>query len=197
MSPIKVSALPSPAALASYNISENGFLTAEVPLSRLSHDYYQPWEAVIEILPELLESRQIRWRVDDMPVLDTSHLHSEPEWRRAYSILAIIAQAYIWQGPEPAQVSDATLVRARSHADDRISDYHLQYPSLSLRLLSTLRSIRSRPMQHSISGIGDRSRRVATFQILTILLLRTRTPDLMTSRGSSSSPTPWRRERVH
>lgn len=112
MSPIKISTLPSPAALASYNISENGFLPAEVPLSRLPHDYYQPWEAIVEILPELLESRQVRRRVDDLPILDTSHLSSEPEWQRAYSILAIITQAYVWQGPEPAQVSDTTLFRA-------------------------------------------------------------------------------------
>lgn len=112
MSPIKISTLPSPAALASYNISENGFLPAEVPLSRLPHAYYRPWEDVIEILPQLLESRQIRLRVDELPILDTSHLSSEPEWQRAYSILAIITQAYIWQGPEPAQVSDAARSRA-------------------------------------------------------------------------------------
>lgn len=109
MSPVKISALPSPAALASYNISENGFLPAEVPLSRLPHDYYQPWEEIIEILPELLESRQVRRRVDAMPILDTSHLIIEAEWQRAYSMLAIMAQAYVWQGPEPAQVRDAAL----------------------------------------------------------------------------------------
>lgn len=107
MSPIKISTLPSPAALASYNISQNGFLPAEVPLSRLPHDYYQPWESIVGILPELLESRQVRRRVDQLPLLDTSHLSSEPEWQRAYSILAIMAQAYVWQGPEPAQVGTA------------------------------------------------------------------------------------------
>lgn len=105
MSPHKVNVLPSPAALASYGISENGFLPAEYPLLRLPHAYYEPWESIVERLSELLEAKHIRQRVDALPVLDTSHLSSDSEWQRAYSILAIIAQAYIWQGPEPSEVS--------------------------------------------------------------------------------------------
>lgn len=126
MSPARITALPSPAALASYNISENGFLPAEVPLSCLPDEYYEPWEAIIAVLPELLETRQVRRLVDSLPVLDTSHLSSEPEWRRAYSVLAILTQAYVWQGPEPAQVS-SVFFRDRSHANNRISGYHRPY----------------------------------------------------------------------
>ncbi|KAK4501778.1 hypothetical protein PRZ48_007587 [Zasmidium cellare] len=103
MSPLKVNLLPSPAALPSYGISENGFLPAEQPLTRLPHAYYQSWEELIEELPQLLEAGQLRQRVDELTVLDTSHLESEREWQRAYSMLAVIAQAYIWQGPEPSE----------------------------------------------------------------------------------------------
>lgn len=105
MSPHKVEALPSAAALPSYGISKNGFLPAQAPLTRLPNDYYQPWEAVIEVLPALIEAQQIRQRVDELPILDTSYLETEAEWQRAYSMLAVIAQGYIWQGPEPSEVS--------------------------------------------------------------------------------------------
>ena len=87
MSPHKVEVLPSAAALPYYGISKNGFLPASAPLTRLPNNYYQPWEAIIEVLPTLIETRQIRQRVDEI------------------SMLAVIAQGYIWQGPEPSEVS--------------------------------------------------------------------------------------------
>lgn len=118
MSPIKINQLPSPAALPSYGISENGFLPAERPLLRLPSAYYQPWEEMIEELPQLLKTGELRRRVDELPVLDASHLESEREWQRAYSMLAVIAQAYIWQGPEPSEVSGSTIF-SRSCADNR------------------------------------------------------------------------------
>lgn len=107
MSPLKVNLLPSPAALPSYGISENGFLPAELPLTRLPNAYYQSWEDLMEQLPRLLKAGQWRQRVDELPVLDTSHLDSQREWQRAYSMLAVMAQAYIWQGPEPSEVGEA------------------------------------------------------------------------------------------
>lgn len=105
MSPHKVYLLPSPLALTSYGISENGFLPAEPPLQQLPNVYYQPWERIISRLPELLRAGLVRDRIDALPVLDTAHLHNEADFQRAYSILAVMAQAYIWQGPEPSQVS--------------------------------------------------------------------------------------------
>ena len=104
MSPHKIPVLPSPAALPYYGISKNGFLPAESPLTRLPHTYYQPWEKIIEQIPILVETQQIRQWVDELPVLDTSHLSSEAEWQRAHSMLAVIAQGYIWAGPEPSEV---------------------------------------------------------------------------------------------
>ncbi|KAJ4353474.1 uncharacterized protein N0V89_005204 [Didymosphaeria variabile] len=103
MSPHRVEVLPSRAALPQYGISENGFLPKEAPLEQLPQRYYQPWELIMEELPKLIERQQIREKVDVLPVLDTVHLSSEAEWQRACSILALIAQGYIWTGPEPAQ----------------------------------------------------------------------------------------------
>lgn len=104
MSPHKVDVLPSPLALTSYGISENGFLPAEAPLRRLPHGFYEPWERVMDQLPLLLKAGCVRECVDALPVLDTFHLGNERELQRAYSVLAMIAQAYIWQGPKPSEV---------------------------------------------------------------------------------------------
>jgi indoleamine 2,3-dioxygenase len=109
MSPHRVPVLPSPAALSQYGITENGFLPEYEPLSRLPHDYYKPWERIVEKLPTLIETQQIRQWVNEMPVLHTEYLASEPEWQRAHSMLAIIAQGYIWAGPEPSEVRKHTL----------------------------------------------------------------------------------------
>lgn len=105
MSPHKVEVLPSAAALPSYGISKNGFLPANNPLIRLPNGYYQPWESIIAVLPTLIDSKQLRQRVNQLPVLATEHLLNESEWQRAYSMLAVMAQGYIWQGPEPSEVS--------------------------------------------------------------------------------------------
>jgi len=104
MSPHKIDVLPSPLALASYGISENGFLPAEAPLHRLPHGLYEPWERVMDQLPALLQAGCVRECVDALPLLGTFRLDSEQEFQRAYSILAMIAQAYIWQGPKPSEV---------------------------------------------------------------------------------------------
>jgi indoleamine 2,3-dioxygenase len=104
MSPHKIDVLPSPLALASYGISENGFLPAEAPLRRLPQAIYEPWERTMDQLPELLKAGCVRECVDALPVLGTFRLDSEQELQRAHSVLAMIAQAYIWQGPKPSEV---------------------------------------------------------------------------------------------
>jgi indoleamine 2,3-dioxygenase len=104
MSPHRIEVLPSIRAMPYYGISKNGFLPAGAPLIRLPHHHYQPWECIIEELPSLIELQTIRDRVDKLLVLTTSYLSTEAEWQRAYSMLALIAQGYIWTGPEPSEV---------------------------------------------------------------------------------------------
>ncbi|KAJ5726692.1 Indoleamine 2-3-dioxygenase [Penicillium malachiteum] len=81
--------------------SENGFLPSTLPLFILPSNYYKPWERLAHHLPALLQSGQIRSKVDDLPLLTTDCLQTEPEWRRAYSILGFITHAYIWGGSSP------------------------------------------------------------------------------------------------
>ncbi|KAF2462146.1 indoleamine 2,3-dioxygenase subfamily [Lineolata rhizophorae] len=88
--------------LEDYDISpEHGFLPSEIPLEVLPDHYYAPWETVIRNLQGLILSRRLHGVVDKLPVLSTDYLLTEAEWRRAYSILAIISHAYIWGGDTP------------------------------------------------------------------------------------------------
>lgn len=96
---------PSIPELEEYGISsEHGFLPNELPLEALPDPYYSKWENTVRNLQGLVLSRRLRGLVDRLPVLSTDHLRTEPEWRRAYSILAFISHAYIWGGDGPAEV---------------------------------------------------------------------------------------------
>jgi indoleamine 2,3-dioxygenase len=87
-----------------FDVTENGFLPVQRPLSRLSNSYYQQWEAIASNLPHLIEGDLIRKRVRELPVLSTAKLHLEEDWRRAYVVLAFLAHAFIWGGDRPAEV---------------------------------------------------------------------------------------------
>lgn len=85
----------------------HGFLPSDLPLQKLPHDYYAPWEQIAPCLPELIQTGQIRGLIDAMPVLTTEWLQTEPEWRRAYSILGYFTHAYVWGGEKPKDVSSS------------------------------------------------------------------------------------------
>lgn len=90
--------------LEDYGLSaQHGFLPTEPPLQRLQHPAYQKWERITDHLQSLLLTKHLRGVIDRLPVLPTSHLETEPEWRRAYSILAYLAHGYIWGGEKPAE----------------------------------------------------------------------------------------------
>ena len=86
-------------SLTDYHIShETGFLPPAAPLTRLPGDYFAPWEDVIAQLPQLNKMKQLRAEVDKLPERDFSPatLKSEEEWRRAYTMLCMLGQSYIW-----------------------------------------------------------------------------------------------------
>lgn len=99
--------IPSPEInLDDYAVSpDHGFLPSGLPLQKLPHDYYAPWERLAIRLPDLIQTGQIRSLVDALPVLTTTWLQTDPEWRRAYSILGFLTHAYIWGGEKPKDVS--------------------------------------------------------------------------------------------
>lgn len=90
--------------LAAFDISlHNGFLPTDSPLTHLEDSYYQPWEDLIHELPSLISTRQVRAKVNEIPLLATTQLLREPQWQRAYMILSFLTHAYIWSGSSPSQ----------------------------------------------------------------------------------------------
>ncbi|GAB7359183.1 hypothetical protein MBLNU230_g5250t1 [Neophaeotheca triangularis] len=88
----------------SFALSTNAFLPETPPLQHLTDEYYIAWEDLIGQLPSLIKRRTLRPRVLQLPILSTSHLSTEEEWRRAYVILTFIAHGYIWGGQVPAEI---------------------------------------------------------------------------------------------
>ena len=98
--------IPAIPTLEDYGISPvNGFLPAELPLGVLPDPYYSKWEAIVTNLQGLILSKRLRGVIDGTPILSTHNLQHESEWRRAYSLLAFMAHAYIWGGDKPSDVS--------------------------------------------------------------------------------------------
>ena len=93
--------IPNP---SDYDVSTtNGFLPTQAPLEHLPQSYYEPWEYTMKNLQGLILSKRLRETVDKMPVLSAEQLVGDGQWRRAYSILAFIAHAYIWGGDKPSE----------------------------------------------------------------------------------------------
>ena len=86
-------------SLKSFDISkETGFLPEKPPLTSLSL-YFNKWEVVASQLSELLQKKQLRKTVHQLPVLEFSEktLHSDEEWQRALVVLSFLFQGYMWQ----------------------------------------------------------------------------------------------------
>ncbi|KAB8239491.1 Indoleamine 2,3-dioxygenase [Aspergillus alliaceus] len=92
-------------SLSDYGVSlRNGFLPDSPPLTIIENPYYWPWEHVVGDLQAHIQARTIRQAVENLPILSTSKLQGEPEWRRAYLLLAYLTHAYIWGGDKPQDV---------------------------------------------------------------------------------------------
>ncbi|CAG7942536.1 unnamed protein product [Penicillium olsonii] len=81
--------------------AEHGFLPDGPPLTRLPNPYYEAWESIASELPTLIQTRQIRQKIDELPVCSTEHLATEAEWRRAYVIMGYFTHGYVWGGDKP------------------------------------------------------------------------------------------------
>ena len=136
--------LPSIPQPSDYDVSlRHGFLPSELPLERLSEKYYSRWEAIVANLQRLILTRRLRGVVDALPILSTGYLRTEPEWRRAYSILGFIAHAYIWGGDSPVDVCILLnkFVRTVAHACvQRVP------PSISVPFLATCNHLELPPV---------------------------------------------------
>ncbi|KAK3296449.1 Indoleamine 2,3-dioxygenase [Chaetomium fimeti] len=112
MSPLETPVFPSkgvhtdtpPVSLTDYGITSNGFLPEEAPLRRLPDPYYAPWESLVESLSTSIAQQTLRHQVDQLPILSTDRLTTEPEWRRACVVLAFLTHGYIWGGETAAEI---------------------------------------------------------------------------------------------
>jgi indoleamine 2,3-dioxygenase len=57
---------------------------------------FAPWEAIVTDLPALLAAAAVRERIDQLDVISTDALRSPTELERAFLVLAMLTQAYIW-----------------------------------------------------------------------------------------------------
>lgn len=109
MSPHAVQPTPgSPRLGLDFNkfaVTRNAFLPEHSPIDVLSDSYYQPWEVVAQNLATLIDDGTIHEAIRKMPILSVDRLVSEPEWRRAYTLLAFLTHAYVWGGDKPEEVN--------------------------------------------------------------------------------------------
>uniref|UniRef100_A0A3B4ADX7 Uncharacterized protein n=1 Tax=Periophthalmus magnuspinnatus TaxID=409849 RepID=A0A3B4ADX7_9GOBI len=85
--------------LDSYYVSEDlGFILQE-PLTELP-PYYLPWMDIALHLPELVHSRELRSRVNRMPLLSSQYLQTHRELRLAHLALGATTMSYVWQEGE-------------------------------------------------------------------------------------------------
>ncbi|KAL6816208.1 indoleamine 2,3-dioxygenase [Trichoderma camerunense] len=92
------------AEIRAFSLTQNAFLPQEKPCKQLSDRYYEPWETIAAQLPTLIENREMRDAINRLSILSTDGLNTEPEWRRAYVMLAYMTHAYIWAGDNPEEV---------------------------------------------------------------------------------------------
>ena len=105
-------AMDSSQTLSKYGVSEvTGFMPAALPNKRLP-SYYEPWETIIDQLPQLIRSGEIEGRVRELPQLSVSddHLPTEADRWRAYVVATFIGQGYVWRNmSDPRHVVPAKL----------------------------------------------------------------------------------------
>ncbi|KFP33747.1 Indoleamine 2,3-dioxygenase 2, partial [Colius striatus] len=65
---------------------------------------YGPWMEIAHDLPQLIESHQLRSRVQQMPQLSSGHLRGREELHLAHLVLSFITMGYLWQEGEEGTV---------------------------------------------------------------------------------------------
>ncbi|XP_038559968.1 indoleamine 2,3-dioxygenase 1 isoform X1 [Micropterus salmoides] len=86
-------------SLDSYHVSEElGFILPD-PLEELP-PYYQPWMDIALRVPELVQSHELRFHVNKMPLLSSQFLQKHRELRLAHLALSVMTMGYAWQEGE-------------------------------------------------------------------------------------------------
>ncbi|KAM4749087.1 indoleamine 2,3-dioxygenase 2 [Rhinophrynus dorsalis] len=85
-----------------YVSEEFGFILQD-PLKKLP-EYYKPWMTIAQNLCPLIETRQLRDEVKQMPELSIQHLAGHRAQRLARLILSHIVMGYVWQDGDQGAV---------------------------------------------------------------------------------------------
>lgn len=137
--------------LSAYGLSKDcGFLSS-APVPALADPYYAEWESVLAGLQPLLQNGGLRAAVDGLPILSTSHLQTELQWKRAYLLLVSMLQGYVWSGAEPSEVSP--LLRLPEMYSHIFSAYRLLSQSPLSKSASIWNYLQWPPMLGFVYGI--------------------------------------------
>lgn len=77
-----------------YDLTKFGFLP-DAPLQPLP-EKYKMWEELAKDLPRLNKEKLTRKVVDELPVIGCEDLKQPEQYKRAYSILSMICNSYVW-----------------------------------------------------------------------------------------------------
>lgn len=80
--------------LRDYGVSRSSGFVPESP-SELLDEHYRAWEDIAADLPKLLHEERLWQAIKTVPSLNMKYLRNEPEWQRAYVLLAFIVHALI------------------------------------------------------------------------------------------------------
>ncbi|KAE8619056.1 hypothetical protein XENTR_v10009583 [Xenopus tropicalis] len=86
-----------------FYVSEHYGFILQDPLEKLP-EYYKPWMTIAENVCLLIETKQVREAVRQMPELTIQHLSGYREQRLARLILGHIVMGYVWQDGEQGAI---------------------------------------------------------------------------------------------
>lgn len=122
------------APLAAYDVDPaTGFLPATDPVDRLPPGF-SAWDDLARDLGPLIRTRALRGAITDLPLLDPAGLTGTAERERAFLLLTVFANGWVWGGAEPDLFLPAVLARPL----DRLARLHdrppiVHYASMALR----------------------------------------------------------------
>ncbi len=88
--------------LASYQVdSIRGFLPKEDPLEHLPTNF-KAWECIASEVSVLLMTGKLRSTLETLTPPNLDHLENEQQIRRAFLLLSVFGNAYVWGGKKPA-----------------------------------------------------------------------------------------------
>jgi indoleamine 2,3-dioxygenase len=82
--------------LEDYDVSEKTGFNVENPEVTLP-EYFDPWTAIKDDLVGLITRKEVRDKVNEMPLLDHTRLQTDRQRRLAHMILTFIGSGYVWQ----------------------------------------------------------------------------------------------------